>query len=569
MRRASPAPALLATAILIALILLPVGAGLIGTALPAFGYLPSAGLSEPGFDAWRGLFALPGLGTSLRLSLGTGLAATLLAFLLAIAWAFGRIGRADGRIDVWLAPLLATPHAAIAIGLAFLLAPSGWLVRLFSPWATGWTQPPDLITLHDPFGLSLILGLAVKETPFLILVTTTALRQLPVRQTMGAASGLGYGPAKILLGLLLPAAYARIRLPLYAVLAYAVSVVDMAVVLGPGHPPPLAVMAVRLTTSAELTTAIPTAGAASLLQGLVVLVGLAIWRLGELIVWRLVGRQLRLGERRDRTVAFLWLGQRLAGVLVSLGLAGLVVLALWSVAGAWPFPGVWPTQFSDAAWMRTAGRWIDPALTSLGLALVATLAAIALAIGCLEAADSSARGAARLGLDLSLAMTAAPLILPPITFLFGLHVLLLRADLNGQWAIVALGHLIFVFPYVYLALARPWQSLDGRYIRSAAALGLGRWQRLSRVKLPLLRQPIAIALALGFSVSMAQYLPTLIIGEGRLVSLTTEAVALSSGGDRRLTAVLSLVQAILPCLAFALASLWPAPERGRNGEVAA
>src|SRR3546814_9205409 len=40
-----------------------------------------------------------------------------------------------------MAPLIAVPHAAVALGLAFLIAPSGWLVRLVSPWATGWQLP--------------------------------------------------------------------------------------------------------------------------------------------------------------------------------------------------------------------------------------------------------------------------------------------------------------------------------------------------------------------------------------------------------------------------------------------
>jgi hypothetical protein len=49
-----------------------------------------------------------------------------------------------------LAPFLAAPHAAIAIGLAFVIAPSGWIARALSPWATGWETPPDLATVHDP-----------------------------------------------------------------------------------------------------------------------------------------------------------------------------------------------------------------------------------------------------------------------------------------------------------------------------------------------------------------------------------------------------------------------------------
>ena len=36
-----------------------------------------------------------------------------------------------------LAALVAVPHSAIAIGLVFLLAPSGWLIRILSPGITG------------------------------------------------------------------------------------------------------------------------------------------------------------------------------------------------------------------------------------------------------------------------------------------------------------------------------------------------------------------------------------------------------------------------------------------------
>ena len=45
---------------------------------------------------------------------------------------------------------------AFAIGLAFLIAPSGWLLRLLSPWATGFEAPPPWPTTQDPWGLGLI-----------------------------------------------------------------------------------------------------------------------------------------------------------------------------------------------------------------------------------------------------------------------------------------------------------------------------------------------------------------------------------------------------------------------------
>ena len=44
------------------------------------------------------------------------------------------------------------------------------------------------------------------------------------------------------------------------------------------------------------------------------------------------------------------------------------------------------------------------------------------------------------------------------------------------------------------------------------------------------RESILTAAAVGFAVSVGQYLPTLLIGAGRLPTITTEAVALASGG---------------------------------------
>lgn len=73
----------------------------------------------------------------------------------------------------------------------------------------------------------------------------------------------------------------------------------------------------------------------------------------------------------------------------------------------------------------------------------------------------------------------------------------------------------------------------------------------------MLLAPIAVALAIGLAISIGQYLPTLLLGAGRLTTLTTEAVTLASGGDRRLTAVYALAQLMLPALGFALALLLP------------
>jgi putative thiamine transport system permease protein len=82
----------------------------------------------------------------------------------------------------------------------------------------------------------------------------------------------------------------------------------------------------------------------------------------------------------------------------------------------------------------------------------------------------------------------------------------------------------------------------------------------------MLIRPILAAMAVGFAVSIAQYLPTLFSGGGRFATVTTEAVALSAGGNRRVLAVQSLLQTALPFCAFMLAiglTAWYA--RNRQG----
>lgn len=138
--------------------------------------------------------------------------------------------------------------------------------------------------------------------------------------------------------------------------------------------------------------------------------------------------------------------------------------------------------------------------------------------------------------------------------------------IEGSFAAVAWAHLMFVFPYVWLTLADPWRALDPRYRRAAAALGAGPWETLARIKLPLLLGPLALAFAVGLAVSASQYLATLFAGGGRVATLTTEALALAGGGDRRLAALLGLAQTAAPlalyAAAFALPRLVHAGRRG-------
>ena len=88
--------------------------------------------------------------------------------------------------------------------------------------------------------------------PFLFLMTLAAIGQVDAARIRTMARTLGYGPIAAWLKTVFPQVYPQIRLPVFAVLAYAVSVVDVAIVLAPTTPPPLAVQLVRWFNDPEL-----------------------------------------------------------------------------------------------------------------------------------------------------------------------------------------------------------------------------------------------------------------------------------------------------------------------------
>ncbi|MCC6195287.1 MAG: ABC transporter permease [Burkholderiales bacterium] len=544
----------LAPALTVAAFLLPIGAGLAGTLLPAFGYLPAIGGHALSLEPWQRLFAYAGFAKSLAVTIAVGLATSVLALLLALgfcAWAYGR--PAWQRAGRALAPILATPHSALAIGLAFVIAPSGWIARAISPWLTGWTLPPDVATVGDPRGLALMLALLVKEVPYLVLMIAGALHQVPVRAHLDTARALGYRRETAWLKVILPQVYPQIRLPLFAVLAFSLSVVDVAMIVGPSNPPTLAVLAVRWFTDADVSFYFPAAAAATLLL-LLVAAAIGACFVLERVAIAAGAAWIARGGRGGATAALARACAFACGVLVVLAFVALLGMALWSFAAQWRYPEAWPQVYSTANWMRRLTGLAGPAAVTLAVAVLSTLVALALAVACLE---NEQRGARQAGTG-ALWVLYLPLLVPQVAFLFGAQVLLVRLRLDGTLAAVAWAHLVFVLPYLFLSLADPWRALDQRYARSAAGLGASPLRVLATVKLPILLPAVLIACAVAFAVSVGQYLPTVFAGNGRVATLTTEAVTLASGADRRVIAAYAVAQAALPLAAYAAAVLLPA-----------
>lgn len=509
-------------------------------------------------QAWHDLLQQPQWLRALAMTLWTGLAATALSVALT-AWVLSRSfpGGRWQRLVQALPPMLAVPHAAFAIGLAFLIAPSGWLLRAASPWATGFDAPPPWPTTQDPWGLGLIAVLVAKEVPFLLWAAATQLQRedTGVRwaRELEAARSMGYTPQRAWWRVLWPQLWPRLAGPLVAVLAYSLTVVDMALVIGPQNPPTLAVLAWQWLLDADAGVNAQGAAAAWLLAGVVALLAGALWALRRAAHWRTLwtaGGRGRTGARRAASVLPLpLLGGLYGAVMLS--------LAVGSLAGAWPFPQLWPQQWGLQAWQSVASS-ATTLWSTLALAGVSAVTALVWAVAWLECAPPAWDAWLR-------RLVYLPLLLPSVLWVVGLHRLALAWDMDARFAGLWLAHSLAAVPYVLIALSPAYLGFDARYAQIAASLRKRRFTFLARIKWPLLRAALLAALAVGFAVSVAQYLPTLFVGAGRFNTVTTEAVTLASGAQRPLTAAYAWLQWLLPALVFALAAWAGRPRRFVKG----
>ncbi len=529
-------------------------------ALPLALALPLAVAQAADASAWRALWADPQLPRALALSVVSALFSSLLALLTCL----GLITHLHGtplwrRMTGALAPMLALPHAAFAIGLALLLMPAGLLARVIAPLA-GWSAPPDWPTVNDPQAIGLTLVLFGKELPFL-LWNAVALLNRPdvaaaVKGWLASGATLGYLPCAVWWRVLWPLLLPRLAWPLLAVLAYSLTVVDLALIVGPSSPPTLAVIAWQGLQDGDAARNGEGAAAALLLGGLLLLIALiaaAGWRMA-LRAWL---RSALDGRRRTRgLLAGTTARALLHGLLALYAVVALLLLAS-SFVGVWTFPSLLPQAWASEAWAQVRANGGVLGL-SAGLATFAGLASLALVLCWFEA--TPAAWDARV-----MPLVLAPLVIPSLLLMAGLYTLALHLALDGTLAGLAWVHTLVTLPYVFVALAPAWRSFDRRFEWTALALGRSRWAFWWRIKAPLLAAPLAAALAVGFAVSVAQYLPTQFIGAGRHTTVTTEAVTLASGGQRHTAAAFAVLQALLPAIGFGLAAWVGRRQRARIG----
>jgi putative thiamine transport system permease protein len=496
----------------------------------------------PGFFDWTGFAALlqhPQFWGAVHLTLFTGLLSTVLALLFAVVIVMSAGKRLLGQSSVFLA----LPHLALAMGLVFLLAPTGLMARLL----VGGAAPPDWQVVQDPVGLGLIVALVLKETPFLVWTMAFILQsdelRLRFQHEAIVARSLGHGPRSTFLKVLLPQILSRSLWPLIAVFSYGMTVVDMALVIGPTQPPTLAQLVWTDLNDGETATNLRGAAGTVFLSGAIAFMLAGLWGLHKALrpqMKKFITRPARI-ESETRYVG------RLLWVLWWIVYAAIfAALLLQSFSQLWPYPQLLATSYTFKSWISI---WYNlaPLLTSLVLGL-ATASVSLLAIVIWFETQPPQRD------RFVLSAATVMLCLPAILVSLGQYRVLLQLGWTGTWMGLFSAHLLPVMAYVFVMLQGPYRGYDGRWHAVSDGLGVVRSNFLMRVKWPMLRAHMLSAFAVGFAVSIAQFVPAQLAAAGRFSTLPMEAVTLSSGGNRALISAYGLALMLLPLIGFGLAT---------------
>ncbi len=244
------------------------------------------------------------------------------------------------------------------------------------------------------------------------------------------------------------------------------------------------------------------------------------------------------------------LGLAVAALLVALPF---LPLFLWSFAGEWRFPALLPTGWSLRGFQALAepgSRVIEATINSLVVGGAATAASVAVG---LPAGMALGRYEFRLK-GLVVFFVLLPILVPPLASTMGVHLTFIRLGLADTAFGVFLVHLVPTVPYTTVILASVFAERGVELEEAARTLGATPWQAFLRVTLPGVAPGVAVAALFAFLVSWSQYILTVLIGGGNVITLPMLLFSAARGSDPVLTSVLALIF-VLPAILALVAAL--------------
>tara|TARA_B100000900_G_scaffold404308_1_gene412534 strand:+ start:202 stop:1887 length:1686 start_codon:yes stop_codon:yes gene_type:complete len=525
------------------IITIPIFCGFFGFFLPSFNYLPILGKGEISLSYFYMSMNIPGIYKSIILSIFTGLISTALAlFFSQVILLYFFKTKFYNYIKIIISPLIALPHITMAIGLIFLLSPSGLLLRSVSPWFTGFDRPPNTYIFPDEYGFVLILGLMLKEIPFLILVSLSALREFSSTKFFDLGKSFQHSSFSTWFILIFPIIYKKIRLVVFIIIAFSSSVVDMSLLLAPSTPSTLSVRILQIFQSSD-TESFFLASNLSLIQLLLIFTLFIFWIVLEKIIKQeyfyfffIKISSLKLDFLKFVNLCF-------GIILFLLSFMGIICSILWGFSENWYFPNFFPNSLNLDSFLSFYDQNKSLILISIFIPLMVSFLSSTLTIIWVELLDYLKIKKTQFEWIIFI-----PLFIPQISFLIGMQSFIIFFNFNSFFIPLIFVQLFYVIPYCFIILAPAIREVKSDYIKVASSLGKNRIERLFKIKIPLILPSFLTSFSIGVIVSFSLYVPVYFIGAGRVTTLTVEALNLALSGSKQDLGIATFFQILFPIL---------------------
>lgn len=223
-------------------------------------------------------------------------------------------------------------------------------------------------------------------------------------------------------------------------------------------------------------------------------------------------------------------------ILVIMAVLPLGLLIAASLSSGWAWPSLVPEKLSLDGWREFYPYGVYSLITSVSVAISTGLLNLLIAI---PAASALGRHEFR-GKTIVEGILMLPVLVPPVVIMIGLHRTFIVIGLTDSFAGVVISHMLPTLPYMIRTLTASYSRLGSGWEEQAQILGASWFNRFRLVLLPFLLPGIAAGMVLTILISMSQYVITLLIGGGQVITMTLRMYPYLNGGDLRMGAVYSV-----------------------------
>lgn len=220
-------------------------------------------------------------------------------------------------------------------------------------------------------------------------------------------------------------------------------------------------------------------------------------------------------------------------------------IVLWSFTNRWQYPAVWPQVFGIHGWraflIASGGSAIAH---SIQIGALVSVVAVPLSFMAARVITQFEGWQVRVFEGILF----LPVFLPPFVLVMGVTTGAISVNMPaataviGTLSVLAMPYATFIFRSAFFSYGSIWEE-------EGELLGANRFQILLRVRIPMLYNPILAATLISFLIGWSDYIVTLTVGGGQVLTLPLLiGSSVSAPGNDSAVAAMSMISIVIPAI---------------------